>query len=194
MQLIWKDTHFLIKPYKEQYIILKDLDELQETLDTCLTDMNTILGSRFITTYEPLKIDAENQMHQLTLFSEIFELWKEVQRNWMYLENIFQSQDIQRECQSDYIAFMKVNTFWNDKMKAVDKNNNCQRHNSSKFKKEFIANNEKMEDIKVQLEKFLETKRNSFPRFYFLSNDELLQILAAATDILAVEKHLAKIF
>lgn len=40
----------------------------------------------------------------------------------------------------------------------------------------------------------MESKRIQFPRFYFLSNDELLQILANATDIRAVEKHINKCF
>ena len=51
-----------------------------------------------------------------------------------------------------------------------------------------------MDIIQKNLETFLENKRIDFPRFFFLSNDELLQILAAAQDIKKVEKHLNKIF
>jgi dynein heavy chain, axonemal len=51
-----------------------------------------------------------------------------------------------------------------------------------------------MDKIQKNLDAYLEKKRQLFPRFYFLSNDELLQILANAADVKAVEKHINKCF
>ena len=50
--------------------------------------------------------------------------------------------------------------------------------NSEELLTKFIANNKNLDDIQKCLENYLETKRLAFPRFYFLSNDDLLQILS----------------
>ena len=44
------------------------------------------------------------------------------------------------------------------------------------------------------LNDFLEEKRGAFPRFYFLGDDDLLEIVGQSTNPTVIQSHLKKLF
>lgn len=60
--------------------------------------------------------------------------------------------------------------------------------------KQLILMNEQLGEIQRALELYMETKRNKFPRFYFISNDDLLDILVNANQPLLLQPHFKKCF
>jgi dynein heavy chain len=58
----------------------------------------------------------------------------------------------------------------------------------------FLGMQEYLEKIQRSLNDYLETKRMAFPRFYFLSDDDLLEILGHAKQPNKIQKHMKKLF
>lgn len=113
----------------------------------------------------------------------------------MYLENIFSAEDIQKQLPSETTKFFAVDKFWRENMIRTNKRPIVQDCcNSEELLRKFKANNKALDEIQKSLENYLETKRLGFPRFYFLSNDELLEILSETRNPHAVQNHLRKCF
>ncbi len=60
--------------------------------------------------------------------------------------------------------------------------------------KDWKKSEDSLNAIQKALDNLLEDKRSKFARFYFLSNDELLEILAKASELEAIQRNLKKCF
>lgn len=67
-----------------------------------MTSISNIIGSRYV---KRLQSDAEDMQEKLNLIFETLEQWKECQRNWLYLDNIFASADIKKNRASEFAEF-----------------------------------------------------------------------------------------
>ena len=79
--------------------------------------------------------------------------------------------------------------------------NDCQRDNRvvailkiGSVKSILTTMLDRLERCQKSLNEFLEEKRSSFPRFYFIGDDDLLQILGQASKPAVIQTHLKKLF
>ena len=66
--------------------------------------------------------------------------------------------------------------------------------NSEDLLQLFRYHNGRLNEILKSLEQYLNNKRSIFPRFYFLSNDELLAVFAQSREPQMIQVHLMKVF
>jgi len=114
----------------------------------------------------------------------------------MYLENIFASGDIRRQLTAESTKFDQVDKFFKGIMNKTNRIQNVMKvlKTIQNFNEQLLANYDTLDEIQKQLEKYLETKRKAFPRFYFLSNDELLEILAKSNNLDVIQQNLRTCF
>ncbi|XP_021206053.2 dynein axonemal heavy chain 6 isoform X1 [Bombyx mori] len=191
---IWAALEFPVILHKDarDVYVLGGLDEIQASLDESNIHISTILSSR---NCGPIKSRVEEWAKNLELFAKTLEEWYACQQTWMYLEVIFSAPDIQRQLPNETRLFSIVDKSWKDIMRKLAKVPLAMpAATQPKLYEEFVRNNEMLDQIMKCLEAYLETKRVAFPRFFFLSNDELLEILAQTRNPHAVQPHLRKCF
>ncbi|XP_066284547.1 dynein axonemal heavy chain 3-like isoform X3 [Branchiostoma lanceolatum] len=193
MKKDWGNVHFSFVQYKDTGIpILAALDDVQVLLDDHIVKTATMRGSPFIAPFETQIKEWENKLHRMRA---ILESWLHVQASWLYLEPIFGSEDIRSQIPREGKMFETVDKHWTGIMLESVKDTNALVVTSQPEMLEKLHEAESLlEEVHRGLNEYLEKKRLFFPRFFFLSNDELLEILSETKDPLRVQPHLKKCF
>lgn len=193
MHGIWDEVTIEMTVHKEIYYKVRDVEDLFAQLEDNQVSVSTMKASRF---YQAFKEKIDHWENSLSHISEVIELTLTVQRQWMYLESIFMaSEDIRKQLPKESMLFDEVNATYIRFTKAMYRDPNAMRAcNTPGLLKTLLESDENLQVIQKQLDAYLETKRMVFPRFYFLSNDDLLEILGQQKDPKQVQKHIKKCF
>ncbi|XP_075968107.1 dynein axonemal heavy chain 2 [Anarhichas minor] len=187
----WEETFLCLEPYKGHYR-LRGTEVVFQALEDNMSMLSTMKASRFVKTFER-EVDCwERQLSQVL---EVIEMILTVQRQWIYLENIFQGEDIREQLPRECKEFDIFSSSWKTVTGELHETKNALQgtHHPGLHGKLSVMSS-KLEEIQKALDMYLETKRQIFPRFYFLSNEDVLEILGQSQNPEAIQPHLKKCF
>lgn len=130
----------------------------------------------------------------MTLISNILSVWILVQTKWMGLEEVFLEEKFRTQLHNESIQFDGLNRVLKTLMETTRKNPQIMTLvQKPELLDELNALYKGLEMCQKSLNQYLDSKRNHFPRFYFISDDELLSILAN-TGPNSIQEHIVKMF
>jgi dynein heavy chain, axonemal len=191
----WKELEFTTVEMdgKSSPILAGEAVEvLQQALDDHIIKTQTMKGSPFAKFMLP-EIDAWEKVLMTT--SDNLDVWLQVQQVWMALEPVFSSEDIIQQMPKEGRIFRQVDKMWEKLMGRIKANPAALAVVAiDDLGTTLRSCDAKLGEVQKGLSEYLAEKRKAFPRFYFLSDDELLEILSETKDPLRVQPHLRKCF
>jgi len=192
----WMATSFSVVPYKKggevRGMLLRPDETLRQYLDDDLMNLAAISGSRFV----PIFAVAVGEWDKkLNLVSECVEVWTATQTKWAYLEGIFiGSEDIKQQLPEETKRFALIDKEFKTIMASTQKSPNVVEACCEAGRFQLLGMlGERLDGCQKSLSEYLYSKRNLFPRFFFVSDDELLSVLGSS-DPNSIQVHLLKLF
>lgn len=191
MEAEWGTMQFQLAPFDTSFKLV-EMDEIQTLLDEQILATQSMRASPYVREIENEMIRWEQQ---LLLLQDILDEWTKCQVAYTYLHPIFNSSDIVKQLPDEASKFSIVDKMWKTIMDLTHKQKYVmQIIGIENLKGQFEYSNDLLDRIHKGLKEYLEKKRKMFPRFYFLSDDELIEILSETKDPLRVQDHLKKCF
>ncbi|CAG8442752.1 1825_t:CDS:10 [Diversispora eburnea] len=189
----WTSYVLELVNYQNKCKLIKGWDEL---FTKCSENLNSLTAMKMSPYYKEFEEDAASWEDKLNRVHVLFDVWIDVQRQWVYLEGIFSgSADIKHLLPVETQRFQNINSEFLNVMKKVYKSPYVlDVLNIPTVQKSLERLSDLLSKIQKALGEYLERQRSTFPRFYFVGDEDLLEIIGNSKDVVRIQKHFKKMF
>lgn len=190
---IWSNYSLDLVNYQNKCRLIRGWDDL---FAKCSENLNSLQAMRHSPYYKQFEEEASSWEDKLNRVHVLFDIWIDVQRQWVYLEGVFTGNaDIKHLLPIESSRFQNINSEFFTVMKKVYKQPFVlDVLNISGVQKSLERLAELLNKIQKALGEYLERERVTFPRFYFVGDEDLLEIIGNSNDTLRIAKHFKKMF
>ncbi|KAF4030914.1 Dynein heavy chain C-terminal domain [Phytophthora infestans] len=176
---LWQRLTLEYVPHKDSgTFVVKPSEEAVESLESNQLELQTMIGmGKFVEFFKDRVLASQKTLGHV---EEVLKEWVSVSKQWASLESIFlSSPDIRNQLPDDTRTFESIDSNFKDLMKNAVMEPNvvlaCSVDSRLESLKEMTA---MLEKCQKSLNEYLDKKKKIFPRFYFVSNVALLEILS----------------
>ncbi|KJH46392.1 ATPase family protein [Dictyocaulus viviparus] len=193
MKDFWQSYDVELVNYQNKTRLIKGWDELFNKLKE---HQNSLAAMKLSPYYKQFEENALSWEEKLNRISAMFDVWIDVQRRWVYLEGLFSgSADIATLLPIESARFSSLSTEFLALMKKVTQSPRILDVVGMQGAQRLLDRlADMLSKIQKALGEYLERERSSFPRFYFVGDEDLLEIMGNSKDISRLQKHLKKMF
>jgi len=189
----WQNYSLDLVNYQNKCRLIRGWDDL---FAKCSENLNSLQAMRHSPYYKEFEEEASTWEDKLNRVHVLFDVWIDVQRQWVYLEGVFTGNvDIKHLLPIESSRFQNINSEFFAVLKKVYKSPFVlDVLNISGVQKSLERLAELLNKIQKALGEYLERERISFPRFYFVGDEDLLEIIGNSNDTMRIAKHFRKMF
>eukprot|EP00752_Nemacystus_decipiens_P011484 g10196.t1 len=191
----WEEEQLgFVRHRDTEVFVLFGADEVLEALEDHQMQLQGMAGmGKFVDFFRQEVTEWQATLGEVETF---LKLMLTVQRQWTSLEAIFlTSKDIRSQLPDDTRRFEGIDLEFKDLMKSASYCPNVVVFCSEDGRAEGLINmHRELEKCERALTEYLDMKKNVFPRFYFVSNAALLDILSNGNDPPKIQPHLGSVF
>ena len=190
---VWKGYELELINYQNKSRLIRGWDDL---FNKVKEHISSVVAMKFSPYYKQFEEEALAWEDRLNRINALFDVWIDVQRRWVYLDGIFAgSADIKTLLPVESQRFQSVSTEFLALMKKVSKSPLVMDVlNIPNVQRQLERLSDLLSKIQKSLGEYLERQRASFPRFYFVGDEDLLEIIGNSKNVPRLQKHFKKMF